>query len=333
MPHPGVLPVAVVGTGRYVPVTRVESSHFDARWGLAPGTIAAESGVQRRYHATRDETSAVMGARAVDAALTASGLAPSALDALVSVSSVMQQAIPCLAAHIQAALGLGASGIPAFDINATCLGFLAALDLVAGGLATGRYQTVAVVASEVASVGVDPDDRQTAPLFGDGAAAVILSCSPEGGASGLLASGLATYGDGHAACQLRDAGTAYPAGVPLPHGGYFEMDGRAVYRLARRYLPGFTTSLLHHAGLTMDQMACVVPHQASGLALDHMVEALGLPTERVVRILPEYGNQVAASLPHALHEAIAGGRVTRGDRVLLLGTGAGLAVGGAVLTY
>lgn len=333
MPQSGALPLAILGTGRYVPSGGVDSTDFDARWSLPPGTIERECGVRRRYHASRREGSAFMGARAVEAALAAAGVAAADLDAVVSTSSVMQQAIPCLASHIQTELGLGRSGIPAFDVNATCLGFLAGLDLVAAGLAVDRYRTVAVVASEMASVGLDPDDRATAPLFGDGAAAVIVTRTPEGSTSRLLAAGLATYGEGGAACQLRMGGTAYPAHAALPHGGFFEMDGPALYRLARRYLPRFTRDLLARAGTTLDDLACVVPHQASGPALDHMVAALGLPEGRVVRILSEYGNQVAASLPHALHAARDAGQITRGDRVLLLGTGAGMAVGGAVLVY
>jgi len=325
--------VQLVGTGRYSPGLCVESAAFDARWALPVGTIERETGVAWRHHAAPGETAAHMGAAALRQALIAAQLRPEALDCIVSTTAVMQQAIPCLAAQIQAELGLGESGVPAFDVNATCLSFLTGLDLVTAAIEVGRFKTVGVVASEIASVGLDPDDRATAPLFGDGAAAAIVSAAPAGSTSRLLASDMATYGAGASACQLRAGGTAYPVGASLPGKGFFEMDGKAVYRLARRHLPGFVSALLRRAGVATHELACVIPHQASGPAIDHMAAALGLPHDRVVRILPKFGNQVAASLPNALHEAVATGRVVRGDRVLLLGTGAGLALGGAVLVF
>lgn len=329
--HP--LPVRIVGTGRYTPERFVASATFDERWKLPVGTTERECGVARRFHAAPTETSAYMGAAALRDALKTARMEPDSLDCIVSTTSVMQQAIPCLGAHIQAELGLGESGIPAFDVNATCLSFLSGLDLVAAALAVGRFATVGLVASEIPSVGLDPSDRATAPLFGDGAAAAIVTVAPPGSASCLLASALATYGVGAGACRLRAAGTAYPAGSNLPRDGFFEMDGKAIYRLARRYLPDFVASLLQRAQMETHELDCVVPHQASGYAIDHMVQALGFAEDRVVRTLPRFGNQVSASLPNALHEAIITGRLSRGGRVLLLGTGAGLALGGAVLVY
>lgn len=329
--HP--LAVQLLATGRYSPRQVVESAEFDRRWGLEAGTVERECGVARRHRVSPGETSASMGAAALRQALDSAGMPANALDCIISTTAVMQQAIPCLGARIQAELGLGESGIPAFDVNSTCLSFLTGLELAATAIATGRFRRVGLVASEIASVGLDPDDRATAPLFGDGAAAAILTATPDGASSCLLAADMATYGVAADACQLRAGGTAYPARAELPRNGFFEMDGRAVFRLARRHLPGFVERLLRRAQVPLHTLACVVPHQASGLAIDHMQAALGLPDAQVVRILPRFGNQVAASLPNGLHEAVTGGLLRRGDRVMLLGTGAGLALGGAVLVY
>ena len=326
-------PIQIIGTGRFVPLQLVPSTFFDRRWELPAGSVEQECGVSERYRASPGETSAFMGAAALRQALNAAHLAPAALDCIVSTTAVMQQAIPCLAAQIQAEIGLGESGIPAFDINATCLSFLAGLDLIASAVATGRFNTVALVASEIPSVGLDPDNRLTAPLFGDGAAAVILTGAPAGSSSCLLAAQMATYGVGAEACRLRVGGTAYPAGAELPRSGHFEMDGRAAFRFARRFMPQFVATLLERARLRADDLDCVVPHQASGPAIAHMAAALELPEGKVVQILSRFGNQVAASLPNALHEAVVTQRIKRGDRVLLIGTGAGLAIGGAVLVY
>jgi 3-oxoacyl-[acyl-carrier-protein] synthase-3 len=329
------LPLRILGTGVYRPREVIDSVAFDRRWQREPGWTERHCGVARRHRAAPDETSSWMGARAAEAALAAAGVDGTGLDAVVSACSVMEQAIPCLGVQIQQRLGLGASGIPAFDVNATCLGFMAALDLVASALATGRYRRVLIVSSEVASAGLDDNDPNTAPLFGDGAAAVVLDRAPDA-ASALLACQLATYGDGHELCQLRAGGTRLRVGDdPVAHavGARFTMDGRGLYRLTRSHLPPFVERLLAAAGRGLDGIDCIVPHQASGQGLDHMVAALGMAPERVVRILPEVGNQIAASLPSALHQAIVDGRLRRGQHCLLLGTGAGLSLGGAVLRY
>ncbi|VXC16985.1 3-oxoacyl-ACP synthase [Luteimonas sp. 9C] len=326
----------VLGTGCHHPARRVASTVFDAQLGLAAGSSEAATGVAMRGIAGEDETASWMAARAAKSALHAAGLDGSALDAIVSTCAVMEQPIPCQAALVQRALGLGTSGIPAFDINATCLGFLVALDLIAASIAAGRYRRVLVVASEVPSRGLRADDPVTAPLFGDGAAAVVLGAATSGEDSALLAWRMETFADGADACRIRGGGTRIAPGDPRndDRDAYrFEMDGPATFRMAGRRLPRLLTRLLDAAGLALDDIDCVVPHQASGGGLDRIVQALRLPEARTVRILGDHGNQVAASLPHALHHAIDTGRLQRGHACLLLGTGAGLSVGGAVLRY
>lgn len=345
------LPLRILGSGQYRPEVVVESVEFDRRWGRPDGWTERQCGVARRHRASARETSSWMGARAAEAALAAAGLAARDVDCIVSACSVMEQPIPCLGVQIQQQLGLGESGIPAFDVNATCLGFVAALDLVACALLAGRYRRVLVVSSEVPSAGLDPDDPATAPLFGDGAAAVVLgraagdagrgardraSGDRDTDGSALLACRISTFGVGHELCQLRAGGTRLRVGddaIAFAAGARFAMDGRGLYRLTRSHLPGFVDQLLARAGRGLGDVDCIVLHQASGQALDHMVAVLGLPPERVVRMLPDVGNLVAASLPTALHHAIASGRLERGATCLLLGTGAGVSLGGAVLRY
>lgn len=341
MPRPAApsparpLPVRLLGTGAVLPGRGVPSTDFDTRFGRPDGTTEQLTGIHTRHVASDGDTSARLGARAATAALLAAGLRADAIDCLVSACSVMQQALPCLAAQIQRELGLGQSGIPAFDVNATCLSFVAGLEVAAGMIGNGRCEHVLLVSSEIASSGVDPTDAVTAPMFGDGAAAVVLG--PAAAApSALLALDLATYGDDADLCQVRAGGTAlrvHDDPAAYQRAAYFTMDGPALYRRTARLLPPFFARLLARAGIGADELACVVPHQASGKALDHIVRTLALPGDRVVRTLPELGNQVAASLPTALHHAIATGRLRRGQLFALLGTGAGLSLGGAVLRY
>jgi 3-oxoacyl-[acyl-carrier-protein] synthase-3 len=330
------LPLRILGTGRYLPRAVLVSEELDARWGRPPGTAFRQVGVRQRHVAAADESSSFMAARAAEHALAAAGLRADNLDAIVSASAVMEQAIPCLGAQVQREMGLGSSGIPAFDVNATCLSFLVALDLVASMLAAGRWRRALIVSSEMPSVGLNPNDPSTAALFGDGAAAVVVDLAPAGSGSALLGSHFVTYGDGSEHCQIRGGGTraqAMPEASNARAASWFEMDGPATYRLAARHFPAFLDKLLQQATINLTDIDCIVPHQASGRALDHLGRSLGVAASRIVRTLPKVGNQVAASLPNALHEAIMEGRVHRGGTVALLGSGAGLSIGGVVLRY
>ncbi|MEA9586322.1 3-oxoacyl-[acyl-carrier-protein] synthase III C-terminal domain-containing protein [Xanthomonas sp. WHRI 10064A] len=329
------LPLRILGTGRHLPAREVTSHALDARWQLPAGTTFARLGVATRHYVGEGETASSMGAAAAQQALANAGIDSSQIDCLISACSVMEQPIPCQAVLIQRALGLGDSGIPAFDVNATCLSFVVALDMAANALALGRYQRVLIVSSEVASAGLDEAVPATAGLFGDGAAAVVVGRSSADDSSALLSSRLSSYGSGADVCRIRGGGTRAPHDQDsAPDASRaFWMDGRSAYRFAARHLPAFWEQLLHDAGITAAQLRYLVPHQASGGGLDHVVRALGLRSDQVVRILHATGNQVAASLPHALHHACVDGQLQRGDVFALLGTGAGLAIGGMVLRY
>ena len=257
------------------------------------------------------------------------------LDAIVAVGSVPAQAIPCTAAFLHRELGLGRSGIAAFDVNATCLGFLAALDLVAQGIATGRFRRVLLVASEVASAGLNWDDTITAGLFGDGAGAIVLGTPLRPGPM-LRATRLQTFSEGAEHCQIRAYGTRtnfreYPEA--FQQGSHFEMNGRETYRLAASVLPTFLDDLLADARIGASDVDAWIAHQASGGALKHLQRHLGLPEQRFAMILHDHGNQISASLPLALHHARSCGLAKPGGILALVGTGAGLSVGGAVLEY
>jgi 3-oxoacyl-[acyl-carrier-protein] synthase-3 len=330
----------ILGTGQYLPNSVISSALFDQRFGRAPGWTMRRLGVAQRHHAGATETSSFMGAQAAVQALEAAQVRASEVDCIVSACSVMEQAIPCLGSQIQYQLGLGESGVAAFDINATCLSFVVALDLIACAIAAGRYRKVLIVSSEMPSAGLNPDDHGTAALFGDGAAAVVVGAAAPDSQSRILAAQIRTYGVGGTYCQIQAGGTRLNAAMNTASGekswrgtGWFEMDGKAIYRLASRHFPTFMDQLLAQAGVALNGLDCIVPHQASGKALDHMIDLLHLPADRTVRTLVNWGNQVAASIPSALHHAITTGALRRGELVALLGSGAGVSIGGAVLRY
>jgi 3-oxoacyl-[acyl-carrier-protein] synthase III len=324
-------PVALAGCAAARPRAVVASGAFDERLGLAPGTVESLTGVRERAVA-REESVVDLAADAARAALRAARCDARALDCVIVASTVPYQPIPTTAVFVKRALGLDDSPIPAFDVNATCIGFLAALDCASALIAGGRYDRVLVAAADLPGRGVAWSDPKVAGIFGDGAAAVVVERAGAGD-RGILAFGLETYTEGAQACVLRAGGTGLdPHGdyAAFLRGTYFEMDGSIAYRVAAKYLPPFVDGLLARAGVTMDEIDCVVPHQASATAMALMQRRLRIPRGRMIDIFAEHGNQVAASLPTALAAAVERGAVRDGSLVLLLGTAAGITIGGAV---
>ena len=330
-------PLRVLGTGVAVSGEAVTSDAIDTRLGLASGTVEARTGVRRRFVERRP--AAVPGAEAARAALHAAGLTLDDIDCLVAASGTPDQAMPSNAALLHHELGLSTRGIPAFDIGASCLGFLMALDVVSSLLASGRYRRVLIVASDIASCGLDWSKLESSGIFGDGAAAAVVDAgeaAAAAGGPGILAASFLTLSEGVHACEIPGGGSRHhPSRIdqPFPPLAQFHMDGPVIFRLAGERLTEFVDGLLAQAGVALADLHLVVPHQASGHALAFMRRRLRLRAEQVVDIFAERGNQVAASLPTALHEAITSGRLRRGDTALLIGTGAGVQMGGLVLRY
>jgi 3-oxoacyl-[acyl-carrier-protein] synthase-3 len=232
-------------------------------------------------------------------------------------------------------LGHPAHAIPAFDLNASCLSFLVALDTLSYLIDAGRYRRVLVVSSDIASCGLDWSHLEESGIFGDGAAAVVLGHAGDTG-SAVLATAFATFSEGAHLCEIKGGGSRYHPGritEPFAPLTLFRMDGAAVFRLVGGELAAFTHDLVKAGGVSLDRIPVVVPHQASAHALQFTRRRLRLRADQMVDIYADHGNQVSASLPSALHEAIATGRLRRGDHALLVGSGAGVSLGGAVLCY
>lgn len=328
--------IRILGTGSAVPHDVVTSADIDRRLGYADGTTFSASGVRQRHVARPSETAAALGARAARAALDAAGLSVSDLDCIVAASATMDQGMPCNAALVYRELGVPGHAVPAFDVNASCLGFLVALDTLSWAMLGGRFARVLIVAADIASCALDWSDLGSSAIFGDGAAAAVIGVSSESEGSRVLASDVRTFYEGAHFCEIPAGGSRYhPHRIdePIEPLILFRMNGKAVYKLASEQLPPFLDRLLRDAGVALADVDWVVPHQASRLALDHASRRLGFRSDRVVDVFSHLGNQVAASLPTALDASIRDGRIRRGDVVLLLGTGAGLTLGGVVLEY
>lgn len=327
--------VKICGTGKYLPGRAVTDSEMDDRLGVARGWTQKTTDVAVRYFAD-GETASEMGAKAALAALAEAGLRFADIDCLVCASGTREQALPCTAVFIQQALGEQRSGVPAFDIDTTCLSFLNALDVMSCMIAVGRYRRVLIVSAEIASIGLDWSHKESAALFGDGAAAVVLGPAEAGEPSAIVGAALRTYSDGAPHSEIRAGGSRrHPRGLEpaVPDDYLFRMDGPAIFKMAARLLPDFTDALLRETRSRMSDFKAVVPHQGSAMAVRLMCRKLGISEAQLVYITPDHGNTIAASIPMGLHEAIRSGRVARGDRMLLIGTAAGLTLGGLVLDY
>lgn len=327
-------PMILAGLGAYAPREHRSSQALDGVFGQPPGWTETQFGIASRGVAAPDETTSMMGAEAARRALAAAGWADGEFDVLIGACAVMEQPIPGASVLIQQALGLGKSGIWAFDVNQTCLSFVTALDVAAMGFETGRFRRALIVSSDIASAGLDWDTPASAAIFGDGAAAVCLEAGTDPDGPGLLARGFETYGEGKDLATLRSGGTRIRVehGLEaLTEGARFHMDAFGIFKAAARALPALIDRVLGEAGLTRETVDVIVGHQASAPGLEHVRRLMGGDPARVIDIFATHGNQIAASLPTVLAEARVRGLLAPGRTVLLLGTAAGVSAAAMVL--
>jgi len=325
----------LLGTGIHLPAQCVGSAALDERLGHPAGWTERKTGVRTRFF-VRGETAVTMGAAAGLAALADAGLPLGDIDAIVCASGTAHQPIPCTAALIQEQLGPAAVGLPCFDLNATCVSFIAALDVAASLLLTGRFRRMLIISSEVASLGLNWADPEASLIFGDGAAAAVVGCPGAAETSRVVAARMETHSVGAHLTEIRGGGSALPAAcytVERAGDFLFSMDGKAVFRFASRHLLPFVDRLLAEARLDLRDLGLVVPHQASPAAVRLLVRRLGLRPGQWVDISATHANTIAASVPMALHLALAAGRLRRGEKALLLGTAAGFTMAGLILAY
>jgi 3-oxoacyl-[acyl-carrier-protein] synthase-3 len=327
------LPLRIIGLGRYLPKRVVPSSDLEALCGVPAGWVERRNGVRERRWVT-DETSSFMGAQAAFEALEEAGLKADRLDLIINASGTAEQAIPDTGALIQRQLGLGASGIPAITVHNTCLSFISAMDVSGNLLAMGRYKNILIVSSDIASCGINPKEPESASLVGDAAAAAVVTRSASGESSIIHSALMKTYGDGAYLTAIMGGGSGrHPNRTSTrPEDNLFHMDGPAVLRMVREVGNGFLEELYPGLSKGLLDIDIVVPHQASKVGLQMMTH-FGWPAERIMHTLEWLGNCVAASIPVTLYEAVRQGAIQRGDKVLIAGTGAGLSIGGLVLTY
>ena len=315
----------LTGIGGYLPEKIVTNDELAARVDTSDQWIRERTGIRQRHLAGPHETAAFMGTKAAQAALADAGAGPDDVDVILVATSTPDQAFPATALRIQAALGV-TKGF-GFDLAAACAGFIYALSVADGMIRVGQARGVLVIGSEVYSRIMNWQDRTTCVLFGDGAGAVFLQAGEGEGndARGVLSTHL------HAQGTLGDI--LYVDGAVGRHDlpGTLVMNGKEVFRQAVTRLAGAVDEALAANGLVYNDIDWLVPHQANLRIIEAMGKRLSLPPERVVITVDRHANTSAASVPLALAEAYADGRIKRGDLVLMEALGGGLTWGSALV--
>lgn len=324
---------SLCGSAVVLPQRLVPSTEIDAILCKASGWTESQHGIRARYWADPNETSSTLAAAAARQAVEEANWSLKDVDAIIGACGVMEQPIPGTAILTQEKLGLGRSGIQTFDVNATCLSALLAMHLTITGFATGQWKKVLIVGADIASAALDFSNPEASVIFGDGAFALAIEA---GGTSQWRAYRLASYGHGAGLCQLAAGGTRVRLHDDLAafqEQSYFQMNGPAVFKATSRRFPSFLRSLLSKANVELSDVDTIIPHQASAPALEFLKRSLPESHEKVIDIFGDYGNQMAVSIPHALNRARRANRVSPGSTSLLIGSSAGISLGGAVITW
>jgi 3-oxoacyl-[acyl-carrier-protein] synthase III len=294
--------------------------------------IVERTGIRERRIAGPEQSVAMLSRDAAEIALERAGIGPADLDAIVLATASPDRLLPSTACDLQALLG--ADNAAAFDVGAACPGYIYAITVAEGLIASGQSRTVLVVGAEKLSTITDFQDRSTAILFGDGAGASIVRRSSQPG-RGLLSTYLKSDGRLAPLLYRPGGGSSDPISekVVCERSHYMKMAGREVFKAAVRAMAEACDEALTRAGVTADQIDLLIPHQANLRIIDATAKHAGIPMSKVMVNLDRYGNTSSASIPLALDQAVAEGRVGPGSLVLLVAFGAGFTWGSAVVRW
>jgi 3-oxoacyl-[acyl-carrier-protein] synthase-3 len=308
---------ALAGGGHAVPAAVVANAEIAHRLGVDEGWIASRTGTRERHVLAEGERLSDLAARAGAAALADAGVAAGDIDMVLVGTTSTDEMSPHAAPLVAGALGI--RGAAAIDLSAACTGFLSGLALAAAAIEAGRSRAALVVGADGLTRYVDPDDRGTAMLFGDGAGAVVLTATEAGAGIGPVA--LHSDPDGRDLIRLRRDDAR------------IRMDGPLVFRHAVRLLVDVSHEAAAAAGVALEDVDLFVYHQANSRIIAAVARELGADPDRVVDVVGRFANTSAASIPIALSVASAEGRLAPGATVLLAAFGAGLVWGGTVVTW
>ncbi len=319
----------ITGTGSYLPSQVLTNKDFEKMVDTTDEWIVTRTGMKERRIAAKDEFTSDMGLAAARKAIEDAGLEPSQIDLILVATSTPDYIFPSTGALIQAGLGSKAA---ALDLQAACTGYLYALATAKGFVESGTYKNVLIIASEKLSAVVDYGDRRTCVLFGDGAAAAVISDS----GAGYSVSDVCLGCDGEAAdlLILKGGGSRHPASEKTIEEGmhYISMQGKEVFKHAVRRMESAANECLDKANKTQDEISWFIPHQANERIIDATAKRFNLPEGKVVKTVQKYGNTSASGLAIALDELIRSKKMEEGDNILLVAFGAGFTWGASILT-
>jgi len=322
----------ILGIGAYSPEKVLTNHDLEKMVDTSDAWIVERTGISERHIAADDQASSDLATQAGQRALADAGVAPEDIDLLICASVTGDMPFPATACFVQANLGL--RNAAAFDIAAGCTGFLYGLNLIQGLIRAGAYKRVLLIGGEVLSRTLDWTDRATCVLLGDSAGAVVLGPA-ENGESGILATRVASDGTKADLLYIPGGGSRNPASHKTVDERlhYFKMNGRETFKHATRNMAAISKQVLEDAGMTLEDVDLLVPHQANLRIITYIAEQLGVPMEKVYTNVQRYGNTSSASIPLALTEARANGRLKRGDVVLMVAFGTGLTWGATLLRW
>ena len=322
---------AISAVGSYVPERIVTNAELAKRLDTSDDWIVTRTGIRERRMGAPGETTSTMGAEAVRRLMTRRGVGPDDVDALIVATATPDMMFPATACLIQDQLGLRRAW--GFDLSAACSGFLYAMTVGAQLVAAGAHERVIVVGADLMSSIIDPLDRTTAVLFGDGAGAALLEPAEPG--YGLLDFYHRVDGSGRNDLLMPAGGSSLPASAATvaARQHFLKQNGKVVFKFAVTQMVESVNVLLQRNGLTASDLALVVPHQANQRILDAVAQRLCVSQERVASVLARYGNTTGATLPLALDAALAEGKIKRGDLVVFAAVGAGFTAGATLVRW
>jgi 3-oxoacyl-[acyl-carrier-protein] synthase-3 len=316
--------IGITGLGVHVPDKVVTNHDLAQIVDTSDEWIVERTGIKERRFVTQEQALTDIALPAARAALAQANVDPRSVDLLVCATVTPDMMFPTSSALLADALGMPDAA--AYDLLAGCTGFVYAIAQAYGMVASGLSQRALVVGGDVLSKILDHDDRSTLVLFGDGAGAVVLEPVTRGGFLGFE---LGADGGGGESLWLPGSGSRY---FEDPD-GYVKMNGREVYKFATRVLVHSARALLDRLGMSVDDVDVYVPHQANIRIIDHAARKLGFPPEKVVVNVDKFGNTSSGSIPLALADGVADGRVRPGAKVLMTGMGAGLTWGSGLIEW
>lgn len=321
----------ILGTGSYLPEKILTNHELEKLVDTSDEWIKTRTGIRERRIAKQNEHTSDMAVEAARKALESANTGLEEIDAIINATITPDVPWPATACLIQEKLGIPKAF--ALDVSAACSGFLYGLILAQGLVVSKAAKRVLVTGADKLSSIVNYKDRNTCVLFGDGAGAVVVGGTERRGK--ISASSLGTDGSGFEKLIQQAGGTRLPTNeVTLTQGKQFlEMDGKEVYKNAIKRMVGSSEEVLRHVGLSLEEISLFIPHQANLRIIEEVSERLKFPPEKVFLTVQKYGNTSSASIPIALDEAVAQGRVKLGNKVLLSSFGAGFTWGSVLVDW